>query len=1258
MLNQYRFIMIRFAPLILVVTLLSSCATYSVKYSQEGKQWEQVQLPDEQPRHEMFLIGDAGNSPRDGISPSLVLLEKHLAMASKESSVLFLGDNIYQKGMPRKGNEKDYELATHRIDAQLNILDGYKGRIVFLPGNHDWQGYGLKGIRRQEKYIEKALNKGIEEKDDWENYFYPDHGCSGPEVIEINNQTVIVVVDSQWYLADWDKETEINDGCEVKSRREFAFHFEEILRKNRNKNVVVAMHHPIFSYGHHGGYHTAKEHIFPLTMLKDNLYVPLPVLGSIMAMVRGTVGIRNDLNHVSYKALIKDVMLGASKNGNFIFVAGHDHSLQYINKERQHQIISGSGSKRDAATIGPGADFVYGQKGFTKIYFYNDGRAWVEYWVITNKEGTEGEVVFRKQIKEPLKISEENIPESFPEYEAGMSTKTTSAVTTKVEEKGGWHYFWLGEHYRKVYARKYEFPVLDLSTFRGGMTVIKRGGGNQTNSLRLKDPNGQQFVMRALTKDASRTVPYPFNKMTASEGIVQETFLSAHPFAAIAVPPLANSVNVYHTNPKLYYIPKQPALSYHNDLFGGDVYLVEERAGGNWEDQPSLGSSKKLISTPDVAEKVTRNHKHKVDQRWLLRSRLFDQVIGDWDRHDDQWRWATQKINKDSTVYRPIPRDRDQPFSKYDGVLIGFARLFMPFLRQLKVYDPYIKNMKWSAYSPRYLENSFLNEMEWADWEAEALYVKANLSDEVIDKAFQTWPQSAQEISAEEIKSILRQRRNKIVTFARMHYEMLSEKVDVYGTEKDERFLVERLDDERTRVRMYHKRKEGDRLVYDRTFERSVTREIHIYGLGENDDFEVTGDVKRGILLRLIGGLGKDKFVDQSSVAGLSKKTKVYDNKEKNEFELGKESKDMTSRDRDLNVYDRKHYHYEPDFLLPLPLIGFNPDDGFFLGANMLLTKYNFKKTPFGSIHRINGNVAFATGGVDLNYNGEFVEAVGKWNFMMDGLLRSNRFAFNFYGLGNETMQTTTGFTFNRVRQSMVRLYPALKKGWSGLGNGFSLGPIYEQSFIERTAGRFITSDQNPLDDAIFDRRHFGGVQMRIDYDNKDNLQIPTRGIRFIAGAAWMTDLEDTDKDFTSYDAELTIYQNIDPGARLVLATRVGVGHRTGDFPFYRAALLGGNLNMRGFRAERFYGNTAFYHNTDLRIKLVSSVNKILPFTLGVLGGFDYGRVWLDGEDSNTWHNAYGGGLWIAPVDFIVINSSFFHSTEEDRFTVGVSFGF
>jgi hypothetical protein len=43
-------------------------------------------------------------------------------------------------------------------------------------------------------------------------------------------------------------------------------------------------------------------------------------------------------------------------------------------------------------------------------------------------------------------------------------------------------------------------------------------------------------------------------------------------------------------------------------------------------------------------------------------------LIGDWDRHEDQWRWG--EYRKMISYLQTYSRDRDQAFSKYDGALV------------------------------------------------------------------------------------------------------------------------------------------------------------------------------------------------------------------------------------------------------------------------------------------------------------------------------------------------------------------------------------------------------------------------------------------------------------------------------------------------------------------------------------------------------------------------------------------------------------
>ena len=61
-----------------------------------------------------------------------------------------------------------------------------------------------------------------------------------------------------------------------------------------------------------------------------------------------------------------------------------------------------------------------------------------------------------------------------------------------------------------------------------------------------------------------------------------------------------------------------------------------------------------------------------MDARAFLNARLFDLVIGDWDRHRGQWRWA-RFGDQPVTRWVPIPQDRDQAFIRYDGLVLAIG---------------------------------------------------------------------------------------------------------------------------------------------------------------------------------------------------------------------------------------------------------------------------------------------------------------------------------------------------------------------------------------------------------------------------------------------------------------------------------------------------------------------------------------------------------------------------------------------------------
>ena len=193
-----------------IILVLNSCATFDAQYSSSYNSEKHFENNAEL-AYSLFLIGDAGNANLGESTHAIKGLEKKLRIASKNSSVLFLGDNIYPVGMPSKKKKKKRKLAEHRIKSQTDILKNYKGSTVFIPGNHDWYNNGPEGLKRQQNFIEGQLNS--------KKVFSPENGCP-LDKIKLTDNLVLITIDSQWFLEDWDKHPTMNDDCPyIKSKK-------------------------------------------------------------------------------------------------------------------------------------------------------------------------------------------------------------------------------------------------------------------------------------------------------------------------------------------------------------------------------------------------------------------------------------------------------------------------------------------------------------------------------------------------------------------------------------------------------------------------------------------------------------------------------------------------------------------------------------------------------------------------------------------------------------------------------------------------------------------------------------------------------------------------------------------------------------------------------------------------------------------------------------------------------------------------------
>ncbi|MBA6157229.1 metallophosphoesterase [Tenacibaculum sp. S7007] len=1224
----------------IAVIILSGCASYNAKYADNITQ--KTITSNKELVHSFYLIGDAGNANIGETIPSLTYFQKALEKSNKNATALFLGDNVYPHGVPKK-DHKNRVLAEHRIQTQIDAVNGFKGNPIFIPGNHDWYN-GVKGLKRQEKIVEEALGKGS---------FLPENGC-GLKKVEINDDLTLIIIDSRWFITDWNKHPTINENCDIKTRERFIDEVWALFKKNRYKNVVVAMHHPMFSNGPHGGSYSFKDHMSPL-----------PILGTLKNGLRTHAGIQTDIFNKNYTSFVNRLQaISGDFRQNIVFVSGHEHNLQYIEKNPEtennlqygkfKQIISGAGSKQSAALANYGAQFTYGNHGYAILNYYKDGSAIVEFYSANEKDGNK--LLFSKQIIEPKKAQIHN---NFPEYDTHKEFVEASIYDSKNTNVSGFHKFMWGDLHRDKYGKKIKVPVLELENVYGGLKPIQRGGGNQTNSLRLENTDGKQYVLRSMVKDGSRIMG-GILKGTILIDVVQDIFTMSHPYAAFVVPDMAEAVNIYHTNPKLYYMPKQPALAQYNDVFGGGLYLLEERPAGDRSELDNFGNSKKIINTLDVLEKIRKNGKHSVDQEWAMRSRLFDMVIGDWDRHEDQWRWASFKTDDGKTYYRPIPRDRDQPFSKFDGVMIPLFQQFAPLVKNMQTFDHDIKDMKWYNNYPRFFDAEFLNKLTLADWQKQADYIQENLTDTVIENAIKQLPEAIYNLDGKETIDKIKSRRDKLNDIAKRYYEKQAKTVYVVGTDKDDKFIIKRLNDDETNITVFRKEDE----IYNRTFKTDETKEVQLYGLNGNDEFLISGDVNDGILLRIIGGQDHDVYTDKSRVAGWSKKTKIYDYKsKKNTVNPSKETADLRSDNYIKNTYD--HRDINNNTTVVFPSLGSNPDDGFFFGAALTYTKHGFKKRPFASQHNLAANYYSSTNGYDFEYNGEFTEFIGNWSLHLRGKITSNNYSINFFGFGNDTQfLMPTGdidedLDRYRVKRSELSFTPSLLRRLRG-GSILKLSALIEGIEVQNTPNRFITNyNQSPIN--IFDRNYFLGGELNFTHNRVDNTSFPTKGMNFEASIGAKAKSDDFDRRFGYIKSSLAFYQNLVQNRSLVFASEIGTHINFGNrFEFYQGATLGGDKSLRGFNRQRFTGTESFYHSNDLRLRFGRFKTGVLPMKIGVSGGFDYGRVWSPhSPNSTTWHTSYGGSVWLSGIDMFTANISYFQGNEnENRIAFGIGFAF
>ena len=1105
---------------LLAVLFMQACGAVKPYYSKENRNWQSQELPPpEDLAYSVFLIGDGGEPDATRQEPSLRLLQLQLqgerGTASSQGaiplpdslkSVIFLGDNIYLDGLSEEGDPERPD-EERRIIEQMKVVENWGGQPVFIPGNHDWNHSlpgGLEAVMRQQRFVEEYLQR--------KDVYFPGRGCPGPSSLHLSEKLVLILIDSEWWLTRHRRPEGPEHGCGVASELDLITQLDDMLDRYTNKHVVVAMHHPLMTNGNHGGHYSLGDHIFPLRLRYHNLYIPLPIIGSIYPLARMYGISRQDLANPKYAQLREAVFSVLKDRNNVVLAGGHEHSLQLLKKENILQIVSGSGSKEGYVVKGGNALFAHREKGFVRLNYYKNGETWAEFWE-PKGDGSKGRLVFRKALYALATPEGEAVEkQEIPDYTDSLKV---IAANPNYDQVGTFGRLLWGEHYRKEWREPLAVPYLDLQRTKGKLRVAKKGGGQQTLSLHLLTEDSLTYYFRSVDKNPAGVLPEELQE-TFAEDFVKDQLSSAHPYGALALPKMAEAAQLHYAKPEVFYMPFTPSLGPYLDEFGGLLGLLELKADEDVSDYENFGNAENAVSTRTLFEHLYEDNDNEVNQQIYLRSRLFDMLIGDLDRHEGQWRWAEFEKEDKGSVFEPIPKDRDQVFVKFDGwVPWLFTRKWL--LRKFQHFDYSFDDLVGLNFNARYLDRRLLNEPAWEDWQREIAFLQQQLSDSVIEQSIRDLPAEVFPISGPEIIAKLKSRRNELAAAGRTYYEILSRYVDVVGSEKHELFEVTRLPDGHTRVEVYKTKKEGDlrQKLYERTFTPDLTKEIRLFGLDGIDRFIVKGEAESAILLRIIGGEEEDELTDSSSIAGLGKTIIYYDSKkEENKITAGPETRLKITGRESLNEYDYEEFSYP--YLGPRLSVEYNIDDGLFLGGGFNVKTYGFRKKPAATDQTLLANYAINTGAFTFRYRGRFYSFFSpKLDLIVDADVFGPKYVSNYFGQGNNTsFEAPIGYY--RINQNRAEVYPYLN--WR-LHEFVSLGagPVFEYVDLgtEQNGGKIIDSDRFRQSNLYEDFTYMAGASLFARLSALNNDLSPTRGISWENTISYRNSLNHDKVDLT-----------------------------------------------------------------------------------------------------------------------------------------------
>jgi surface antigen Omp85-like protein len=810
----------------------------------------------------------------------------------------------------------------------------------------------------------------------------------------------------------------------------------------------------------------------------------------------------------------------------------------------------------------------------------------------------------------------------------------------------GFRRFLLGDHYRDIWTTAIEVPYLDLESFAGGLTPVSSHAGSQTKSLRFAGADGRRYQFRSVFKTPTAGLR-PELQGTLVADILQDGASASHPVGALVVAPLLAAVGVLYPAPYLAVMPDDPSLGEFRESFRGVLGIVEERPNEADDGLGGFGEALQVIGPTRLFERIDKSPRDQVSTRSFLTARLVDILIGDRDRHRDNWRWALMDDSGPVRYWEPISRDHDEAFVNADGALVALATEFYPQIVSFGPEYPDPLRLNWHA---REVDRRFLVGLDKAVWDSIAGSIQERLTEQVVADAVRRLPEPMYDVGGPALESALLSRLRLLPQEVDRYYRLLAEEVEIHATNAAEIAEITMVDDRYLDV-VIRERATGSVPYLRRRFDEEVTKEVRLSMWGGADQVIVRGQGDPDITIRVVGGRGRDVFTDSSASGGV----RFYDAGDNTRADLGRSSLDRKPYPEwigsDLDRYPPREWG---SWTRRIPWLTVGPNVGALVGAGIRRTDYGFRKSPFAADWRLRAGISTGTGWGAAEFEGEFRRENSATYLDVEAYV-SGIEILNFYGFGNDT-KPVPGFDSFKVPMNELWLRPALR---TRIGSSLEvgIGPWVRVSGTD--------SDDYPFFESIADtlygagRFNQAGLAGTVEWDSRDRKVASTSGVFLAARGSVAPSLWDVEEVYGSVEGEARTY--LTPGVtwmRPTLALRVGGERVFGRAPFHESAFIGGRSTLRGWSRERFAGNASLYGSAELRFR-IARFALMLPGDLGLYGLADAARVYVDGESPGGWHTGVGGGLWLSFVDpSKTLTLGFANGEERTAIYFGLGFGF